>query len=132
MFRKHSRNFYGEFVIVAVAMLFGYEAGLGAMIMPDEKPAEVVVVIVNSLPAAACVAKATHRPNQPCLRQVALVRDCLVLSRQSPNHPCVRQVALVRGDLVLSRQPPNHPYLWQVTMGVELVIVSSMQSPNHP
>lgn len=101
---------YGGFVFVAVAILFGYEAGLGAMIMADEKLAEVVVVIVKSLPTAACVAKATHRPNHPCLRQVTLVRDALVLSRQPPNHPC----------------------LWQVTIGVELVIVSSMQSPNQP
>lgn len=57
--------FYGEFVSVAVAMLFGYEAGLGTMITPDEKLTEVVVVIGKSLPAVACVAKATHRPNQP-------------------------------------------------------------------
>lgn len=85
-------------------MIFGYEAGLGAMTMADEKPAKVVVVVVKRLPAAACVAKATHRPNQPCLRQGALVGDGLILSRQPPNHPCVRQVALVRGDLVLSRQ----------------------------
>lgn len=113
-------------------MVFGYEAGLGAIIMADEKLAEVVVVIVKRFSAAACVAKATHRPNQPCLRQVALVGDDLVLSRQPPNHPCVRQVALVRGDLVLSRQKPNHPYLWQVKMGEELVIVASIQSPNHP
>lgn len=113
-------------------MLFGYEAGLGAMIMPDEELTEAVVVMVKSLPAAACVAKATHRPNQPCLRQVALVRNGLVLSRQPPNHPCVRQVALVSDGSVLSRQPPNHPCLWQVKMGVELVIVSSMQSPYHP
>lgn len=46
-------------------MLFGYEAGLGTMITPDEKLTEVVVVIGKSCPAAACVAKATHRPNQP-------------------------------------------------------------------
>ena len=114
-------------------MLFRYEAGLGAMIMPGEELTEAVVVMAKSLPAAAGVAKATHRPNQPCLRQVALVRNGLVLSRQPPNHPCVRQVALVSGDsVVLSRQPPNHPYLWQVKIGVEVVIVSSMQSPNHP
>lgn len=91
-------------------MLFGYEAGLGAMIMPDEELTEAVVVMAKSLPAAAGVAKATHPPNQPCLTQVVLVRD----------------------GLVLSRQPPNHPYLWQVKIGVELVIVSLMQSPNHP
>lgn len=110
MFRKHPRIFYGEFVFVAVAMLFGCEAGLGAIIMPDEKLTEVLVVIGKSLPAVAWVAKATDRPNQPYSRQVALVRD----------------------GLVLSRQPPNHPYLWQVTMGVEIVSVPSMQSPNPP
>lgn len=132
VFLKHPRKFYGEFVFVAVAIFFWYEAGLGAMIMPDEKLTEFVVVTGKSLPAAACVAKATHRPNQPYSRQVALVRDALVLSRHPPNHPCVRQVAVVRGDLILSRQPPNHPCLWQVTMGVEIVSVSRMQSPNHP
>lgn len=113
-------------------MLFAYEAGLGTMIMPDEKLTEDVVVIGKSLTAAACVAKATHRPNQPYSRQVALVRDGFFLSRQTPNHPCVRQVALVRGDLILSRQPPNHPYLWQLTTGVEVVSVSSLQSPGNP
>lgn len=65
LFRRHSRIFYVEFVSLAVAMLFGYEAGLGTMITPDEKLTEVVVVIGKSLPAAACDAKATHRPNQP-------------------------------------------------------------------
>lgn len=129
MFRKHLRIFYGESVFVAVAMLFGYEAGLGAIIMPDMKLTEVVVVIGKGLPAADCVAKVTHRPNQPYSRQVTLVRDGLVLSRQPPNHPFVRQVAV---ELILSRQPPNHPYLRQVTMGVEIVGASSMQSPNHP
>lgn len=78
--------------------------------MPEEKLTEVLVVIGKSLPAVAWVAKATHRPNQPYLKQVALVRD----------------------GLVLSRQAPNHPYLWQVTMGVEIVSVPSMQSPNPP